>query len=61
MLIIFFQERVLIFLYLFYFISIIIILIYGLLLSSIFDTNLILSFFTLILLDIFSIEIYILF
>ena len=62
MLIIFFQEKVLIiFFYIFYVISIIAIIFYGFLLSNILDTNVILSLFTLILLDIFSIEIYILF
>ena len=62
MIIIFFQEKILIiFFYIFYVISIIAIIFYGFLLSNILDTNVILSLFTLILLDIFSIEIYILF
>ena len=47
--------------YIFYFISIILIILYGFLLSSFLETNVILSFYTLLVLDIFSIEIYILF
>ena len=62
MLVIFFQQRIVYeFFYIFYIISAIAIIFYGFLLSNILDTNVITCLFTLLFLDIVSVEIYILF
>ena len=62
MLVIFFQQRIIYeFYYIFYIISVIAIIFYGFLLSYILDTNVITCLFTLLFLDILSVEIYILF